>query len=195
MKKRLFLSGPSGIGKSTLIKEALGPAYAYAGGFITVRKLREDGGLDGFDLYPAAAGADINAYEGYRFLNYAKDAPEKDNEVFRNQGASLLNEAACYPFAVLDEIGGFEMLIPQFRQSLEELLNSELPIVGVIKGAENAVSLKKRFGLGDRFTAVTDNLRRALCNDADTVVLEVKQQGDPVAARILRQWVDEYAQF
>ena len=105
----------------------------------------------------------------------------------------LLNEAAYYPFAVLDEIGGFEMLIPQFRNALAELLNSDLPIIGVLKGPESALSIKHRFGLGDKFTMLTDNLRTVLTRDSDTVVLEVKAPGDPVARRIAEAWAKEYA--
>ena len=85
------------------------------------------------------------------------------------------------------------MLIPQFRNALAELLNSDLPIIGVLKGPESALSIKHRFGLGDKFTMLTDNLRTVLTKDNDTVVLEVKNPGDPVARRIVETWAKEYA--
>ena len=94
---------------------------------------------------------------------------------------------------ILDEIGGFEMLIPQFRNELAQLLNSDAPIIGVIKGAENAEELRASFGLGEKFTMLTDNLRAVLANDEDTVVIEVKQRGDETARRIVEAWVKEYA--
>lgn len=187
MKKHLFLTGPSGVGKTAIIQEALGAQIAYAGGFLTERVTDESGKLLGFDLLPAAG------YERWRILDYSCEKPAKDNEVFRNQGVRLLGEAAYYPFAVLDEIGGFEMLIPQFRNALAELLNSELPIIGVLKGPESTLSIKHRFGLGDKFTMLTDNLRTVLTRDSDTVVLEVKAPGDPVARRIAEAWAKEYA--
>ena len=121
------------------------------------------------------------------------EKPAKDNEVFRSHGVRLLQEAEYYPFVLLDEIGGFELLIPQFRNALAELLNSDVPIIGVLKGAENAAGIKKRFGLGDRFTMLTDNLRNVLDRDEDSVVLTVKAQGDPVAKRIAETWAKEYA--
>ena len=40
---------------------------------------------------------------------------------------------------------------------------------------------------------LTDNLRAVLANDADTVVIEVKQRGDETAKRIVEAWVKEYA--
>ena len=85
------------------------------------------------------------------------------------------------------------MLIPQFRNALAELLNSDLPIIGVLKGPENAAAIKSRFSLGDKFTMLTDNLRTVLGRDEDTVVLKVKSPGDPVASRIAKVWTEEYA--
>lgn len=193
MKKHLFLTGVSGIGKTTIIRQALGSAAGYAGGFITERVADGDGSVEGFDLYPAAAAIGHDGFDGLRFLDLGTTPPRKDNEVFRESAAQMLREAGFYPFVMLDEIGGFEMLIPQFRNELAQLLNSDAPIIGVIKGAENAEELRASFGLGEKFTMLTDNLRAVLANDEDTVVIEVKQRGDETARRIVEAWVKEYA--
>lgn len=193
MKKHLFLTGVSGIGKTTIIRQALGSAAGYAGGFITERVADGDGSVEGFDLYPAAAAIGHDGFDGLRFLDLGTVPPRKDNEVFRESAAQMLREAGFYPFVMLDEIGGFEMLIPQFRNELAQLLNSDAPIIGVIKGAENAEELRASFGLGEKFTMLTDNLRAVLANDEDTVVIEVKQRGDETARRIVEAWVKEYA--
>ena len=65
----------------------------------------------------------------------------------------------------------------------------------MLKGPESALSIKRRFGLGDKFTMLTDNLRTVLAKDSDTVVLEVKTPGDPVARRIAETWAREYAKL
>ena len=56
MKKHLFLTGPSGVGKTTIIKEALVAQIAYAGGFLTERVTDDSGKLLGFDLCELTAG-------------------------------------------------------------------------------------------------------------------------------------------
>ena len=54
MKKNLFLTGPLGVGKTTLLRKVLGyEALSYAGGFVTERAEDEDGLLLGYDFFPA----------------------------------------------------------------------------------------------------------------------------------------------
>ena len=189
MKKHIFLTGPSGCGKTTLIRRALGDKIAYAGGFITERRLAANDSLLGFDLLPAAAALSPDEYEGKRFLDYSVTPPTHDNEVFRNDGIRLLSEAEFYPFSVIDEFGGYEILIPQFREALSEFLSSEQPCIGVLKASKSVQELKSRFGLGDRFTAYTARLLEALSNDPDTLILKVSGSDDKVAQNIVAKWV------
>ena len=133
MQKKLFLCGPSGCGKTTMIRAALGQKLAEAGGFVTERRVDGDGRVLGFDLLPAAAAAGIEGFTPLRFLDYTAESPRRDNEVFRDEAVRLLQEAEYYPFAVLDEIGGFELVIPQFRAQLASFLSSPVPCVGVLK--------------------------------------------------------------
>ena len=195
MKKHLFLTGASGIGKSTLLRQELGSALSLAGGFITERVKAEDGKLLGYDLLPAAAAVQRDGFERQRFLDYSVSPPVHDNEVFRNTGVKLLEESVYYPFVFLDEFGGFELLIPQFRHALEDVLNSERPVIGVLKETAGANSLRRRLGLGERFSMTVDNLHAALDADEDTVVLTMRERGDELVRRIVRQWVRKYAAF
>lgn len=195
MQRRLFLTGASGVGKSTLLRELLGDKIALAGGFVTERRLAEDGALLGFDIIPAAAAAGVHGLEGQRFLDYSVNPPKADNEVFRNFGVQLLSEAQHYPYALLDEFGGYELLIPQFRNALSQLLNSDVPCIGVIKGAANARELRRRFHFGDKFTAYTKQLHSALKADADTLIIEVRRQGDKKAAEAIKRWAEEYIPY
>ena len=192
MQKRLFLCGPSGCGKTTMIRNALGAALAEAGGFVTERAIGADGKLLGFDLLPAAAAAGIEGFTPLRFLDYTTEPPTRDNEVFRGEAVRLLQEAEYYPFAVLDEIGGFELVIPQFRAQLATFLSSPVPCVGVIKAPAGVEELQARFGLGEKYPALARRLREALENDPDTLVLDLSDSGDEQALRALRDWVEAF---
>lgn len=193
MKKHLFLTGPSGCGKTTMIRSVLGDSLAYAGGFVTERVCSPEGAVLGFDLYPAAAAAGVEGFEPLRFMDYSRQPPVTNNEVFRVNAVQLLQEAQYYPFSLIDEFGGFELIIPQFRQALTEFLNSPQPCVGVLKGLDNAKQLRRSFGLGDRYSAYLDVLYRALEADEDTLLLQTSGRGDEAALKALRQWAEEYA--
>ena len=193
MKKHLFLTGPSGCGKSYILREALGDDLACAGGFVTERVKDSGDRLMGFDMMPAAAAAGIPGFSAARFLDYSTMPPKTNNEVFRVEGVRLLEEAHMYPYALLDEFGGFELIIPEFREALLEILNSDLPCIGVLKGAPNAMELQNRLGLGERYIAYRNALEAALENDCDTVLLHIDNRNDKKARAIVRAWCDEYA--
>lgn len=188
IKKHLFLSGPPRCGKSALIREALGGQFAMAGGFVTENLLSPEGALLGCALLPAAAAGGVEGFEPLRFLDHTVKPPKTDNEVFRVQGVRLLREAAWYPFSVLDAFGGFELILPQFRQALAELLSSDQPCIGVLKTPEEAEALRRALGLGPRYTAYVRRLHEALAADGDTLVLPVSGGQDDAARRIVAQW-------
>ena len=193
MVKRLFLSGPSGCGKTSLIRGALEDKLSEAGGFVTERVLAPDGRVLGYDLLPAAAAAGIEGFAPLRFLDYSSGTPTRDNEVFRVEAVRLLQEAAYYPFAVLDEIGGFEMVIPQFRSQLEAFLSSPVPCIGVLKAAVGVAELQERFGLGEKYPALAQRLREALDADPETLVLDVAGFKNEEAERAVKEWVKAFA--
>lgn len=192
MEKHLFLTGISGCGKTTLIRKILGDKLAFAGGFVTERIRGTEGELLGYDLFPAAAAAGIEGFCGLRFLDYSCTPPRSDNEIFRVDAVRLLNEAQMYPFILLDEFGGYELIIPQFREALLDVLNCDVPCIGVLKGAPNAAQLQKRLGLGDRYSAYRDALEAALRRDSDTKIVDVKGWDDKKALSAVAQWCEEY---
>ncbi|MBR1457483.1 MAG: hypothetical protein IJ594_10055 [Oscillospiraceae bacterium] len=193
MQKHLFLTGPTGSGKSSLIRKVLGDQMSYAGGLVTRQALSDDGAMQGYDLLPPAALAGFEGLEAQRFLYFLDQGPKTDNEVYRNYGVQLLQEAAYYPFAVLDEIGGFELIIPQFRQALEDLLNADVPILGALKTAEEAEMFRQYLGIGERFTLHCARLHEALAGDPNTLVLEMNEPDDEAAAQAVRAWAVQYA--
>ena len=192
MKKHLFLCGPAGCGKSRLLREELGPALAMAGGYVTEAARDESGMITGVDLLPAAAAAGIQGFEALRFLDLTCVPPKRDNEVFRGPAAQFLQEAEYYPFSFIDEFGGFEIVIPQYRQALAEFLSSDQPCIGVLKSREEAAKAREQFGLGEKYTMLIENLHQVLANDSDSLLLKTGGYDDQLTRRIVRQWVKEY---
>lgn len=188
MQKRLFLCGPSGCGKTTMIRNALGDKLAQSGGFVTERVCSPDSALLGFDLLPAAAAAGIEGFAPLRFLDYTTAPPTRDNEVFRTEAVRLLQEAEYYSFAVLDEIGGFELVIPQFRAQLAAFLSAPVPCLGVLKAPSGVAELRERFGLGEKYAQLYNRLRAALDADPDTLVIDLTERGDAAAEALVNEW-------
>ena len=193
MQRKLFLRGPSGCGKSTLIRSVLGERLAEAGGFLTQPYRGEDGALLGMELLPAAAVAPVEGFLGARYLDFSTCPPSRDNEVFRTEAVRLLTEAAYYPFSMLDEIGGFELVIPQFREALGVFLSSSSPCIGVVKTLEEAELMRSYLGLGERFSTLAQRLHAALEADSDTLVIDVSEQDMGPAEQAVREWAKVYA--
>ena len=192
MQKKLFFCGSSSGGCREMILRELGDGIASAGGFITEQAIGTDGSMLGMDLFPAAAAA-VEGFAGARFLDLTVSPPKTDNEVFRVEAVRLLREAPYYPFAVLDSIGGFELVIPQFREALAAFLSSPVPCVGILKPLEEAELMRSFLGLGERYTALAAQLRSALDSDAQTLVLDVPEEVEPRHVSALRQWAETYA--
>lgn len=175
MKRHLFLTGSIGCGKSTAITVALGEKITQCGGFLT-RRYRDP------YLHFTLESPDGNVKS--TFLDFASGKPEAELAVFSE--SYLRGE-----ILVLDEIGGIELLNPEFAAALETVLSSGIPILGVIKGEEPAGALIDRLGLTEEYHWAAGRLRQQLRNDPNTLVYECTQY-DENALRLARQWVEEY---
>ena len=188
MQPRLFLTGPSGCGKSTMIRRELGELVHRAGGFVTVRDRDENGTVRGFEIMSA---------DGYgprdRFLDLTGQEPWIDLEVFTGVGVDYLHRAGERHFAVLDEIGGVELLDESFMNELARYMGGSQPCIGVMKGAGPAGKLVEMMGLTLRYELARRALYEHLKNDPNTCLLETTGENDPAALEAVRNWVAEYA--
>ena len=175
MKRHLFLTGSIGCGKSTAITVALGEKITQCGGFLT-RRYRDP------YLHFTLESPDGNVKS--TFLDFASGKPEAELAVFSE--SYLRGE-----ILVLDEIGGIELLNPEFAAALETVLSSGIPILGVIKGEEPAGALIDRLGLTEEYHWAAGRLRQQLRNDPNTLVYECTQY-DENALLLARQWAEEY---
>jgi len=179
MKRRLFLTGPIGCGKSTAIAAALGEKIQQCGGFLT-RRYREP------RLHFTLESPDGQCRE--TFLDFPDGKPRLNLEAFSRLGASLLEGDVL----VLDEIGGIELLCPEFTAELERILETDIPILGVMKGEGPAGALVDALGLTGEYERAAARLRNRLRNDGNTLLYECGRF-DEQARRLAEQWVKEYA--
>ena len=93
---------------------------------------------------------------------------------------------------MLDEFGGFDVLIPQFRNAIAEVFSSDKPIIAVMKSNSNVKEIRKKFHLGPRFIQTVDIVKTTLANDVDTQIIEMKKPGDAKVRAAIEQWKKEY---
>ena len=182
MKRRLFLTGTIGCGKSTAILTAVGDKLSSFGGFLTKRIRDEQGHAAAFTLC---------APDGSReavFLDCTSGKPVIHWEVFQ----ALAPELMTGNIVILDEIGGMELLCPEFMAALNALLETDIPILGVLKGDTAANAMIRKLGLSSEYEAAAHALRDRLLHDENTLLYTCGQY-DPHALELARAWVKEYA--
>ena len=189
MQRHLFLCGLPDSG-APLFKKVLGGRLAEAGGYYT-EPVACDGGR-AIELIPAAALAGVEGFERSRFLDLTVSPPVRDNEVFRHTAAELLRQSEYYHFSVVCGLGGFELVIPEYRAELGNFLSSRLPCAGTIITEAHAGELRALLGLGERYSALYRQLRIALENAADALTVDVCSVGADAAEDVLRRWAAEY---
>ena len=187
--KRLILTGQMGVGKSTLIRHSLGNDSLRAGGFIT-RRVFENGLLQGYAIAPAASLTD-NSIQGQTFLSLTPK-PCRHDHVFSQLGTQLLRSAQQASFAVADEFGGLELLVPSFYEQLFTLFRSDVPVIGVMKTPKAARALSEKISLRDDYAQKVQALYAMLKHDPETTFLPVSCLGDPQAVPVIEHWINTY---
>lgn len=119
------------MGKTTIIKQAIGNLQGKAGGFYT-EEIRAGGARQGFQIVTldgqSATLAHIDIKSPYRVSKYGVDMEGLDRV-----GVSALREATreC-DLVVIDEIGKMELFSPYFKEAVLEAINSEKRVLGTI---------------------------------------------------------------
>lgn len=131
MKQAYLLSGAPGMGKTTIIQQAIDIVTKKAGGFYT-REIREHGERKGFEIITLEGRSAVLAHADiespYRVSKYGVDTEKLDNV-----GVSALRRAIqkC-DIVVIDEIGKMELFSLAFRETVLEALNSGKKVAGTI---------------------------------------------------------------
>ncbi|MDF3000315.1 MAG: hypothetical protein K0Q48_434 [Bacillota bacterium] len=135
--RHLFLEGPVQEGKSTLIRRLIAPFLNQIGGFGSQRLLDGTGATVGFRITPAAEA--VNLTREYDrglsniFLHFDGSRVVKTPEVFAEATLRYLTDFNGKKLILLDEIGGMELSVPAFRETLYQVLAGGIPCIGVLK--------------------------------------------------------------
>jgi len=131
MQQVYLLTGRPGIGKTSLIKQAVAQMKGKAGGFYT-EEIRSRGSREGFRLITLDGEevilAHVNIHSPYRVSKYGVDIDSLDRV-----GIPALHKAAqqCN-LVVIDEIGKMELFSVKFRETVSQLINNGKQILGTI---------------------------------------------------------------
>ena len=126
MTGHLFLTGPKGVGKSTLIRSLLAEESGPLGGFFTVK---HEGGVY---LLPAARECAFTP-ENLLFRCGHGGDPRRFDEL----GCAALADTAGCRLLVMDELGPHEAEAARFQAAVFRTLDGDIPIIGVLQQAES----------------------------------------------------------
>jgi nucleoside-triphosphatase len=131
----LLLTGPPGIGKSTIIQQVAARLGSRAGGFYT-REVRQAGRRTGFEIVtlngqttPLAMTSPHPAFTAEApFGRYRINLAGLDDLAIPTLRAALDQGQVI----IIDEIGPMELLSEPFCRMVLDLLDSQAPVVGTI---------------------------------------------------------------
>lgn len=129
----LFLQGPIGAGKTTLLFNSIDSLnYHKVGGF-AVKRIHLEDKVVGMEM--------VDLMTGSKDLMMSLETSGKRNvnlNCFLKVGVPAINEAlAGASLVIMDELGRFELAVPDFLHAVETALNSKIPVIGVLKDESN----------------------------------------------------------
>jgi nucleoside-triphosphatase len=159
---RIAVSGPPGIGKSTLVQKVAGATKARVGGVLARDKRYKERRL-GFELLDLGTGevgmlAD-EAGDGPQLGKYRVHLGDLDTI-----GAAAVEKAVNYDLIIIDEIGPMELASQRFIMAVEKALLSSKPMLVVLHQWSNH-RLAKKIRNSFRVIEVTKENRDALVEE------------------------------
>lgn len=133
MQRHIFLTGEKQIGKSTLLQKLLASTQKEYGGFFTKRILSAEDGL--FYTHLLRPG-ELPCPDNVLFCCNGPN-PYDPVERFEVLGCAALCASAGCPLIVMDELGPHEETAFRFQEKVLELLDGQVPILGVLQKAES----------------------------------------------------------
>ena len=126
-----LLTGSPGVGKTTVIREAIAGSKARAGGFYT-EEIRVGGVRQGFKIITLDGHDSILAHANisshHRVGKYAVDVANLDDVAVTSLHQAI-NET---DLIIIDEIGRMELFSPLFREAVLKAISSNKKVLGSI---------------------------------------------------------------
>ncbi|RAO98535.1 hypothetical protein PW5551_09310 [Petrotoga sp. 9PW.55.5.1] len=175
MINNIFLTGRIGVGKTTIIKKILKKLKPKIGGF-TVYKEGEIFNWNAFYLIESSYLIDekivLNLSEENRFA-YRKENYFKwlvNTKAFDEVGVRLLSPSNFVDIIIMDELGRFELNAYEFQKKVYSLLDSKIPVLGVIKDESNEFLDKIRNRTDVEIFKITEENRESQYEDVYNLV-------------------------
>jgi len=170
MKDKVLLTGNPGVGKTTIIMEAI-KDLKNVGGFYT-KELREGGERVGFEVITLITGkrgilAHKNFDSKYRVGKYGVNVETFEKIMWEELNTALLNKV---PLIVIDEIGRMELFSKKFMKIVEDVLKKDVKVLGVIQKRRNPF---------------LDRIR----NMKEVEILEVTRSNRDIIFKRIKEWL------
>ncbi len=202
MKNKLFLEGNIGVGKSSLVREIILPFLPEVGGFFVQRIFIGD-------RYAAFKLNEVGKAASYRLNRYVSSLDEADDlflfsdargkwqqnlSVFNGRGAACLQKdrVAEKKLILMDELGGIELACPAFMEKVFDVLEGDIPALGVLKSRKNMQKMKSAGLTGtDRVRSGTAVLADRIRSHPQVDLLPVTTDNYPQARARLTAFAKE----
>lgn len=193
MKKYLFLEGPIQEGKSTLIRSLIKDRIPQIGGFSSQRLLNDSGKTVGFRIAPPeevmALTAKYSPALSDVFLYFGWGRTEVKPEIFANTAVKYLRQVEGKKLILLDEIGGVELLDPEFRKELYHTLKGDIPCLGVLKLEAGIRNMCRNPSVGYDCIDYHLKLRADLLSRLDTDIVQFDRKSPEEPEKAVSEFV------
>ena|SRR5437868_6872597 len=145
MTRKVLLTGRPGCGKTTLIKRVVDNLSLPACGFYT-EEIRERGQRVGFKIVTLSGEETVLAHVGFKTANRVGKYGLELSGLETIGIAALRRAVAARDLVVIDEIGPMEIRSRAFCDTVNETLDSNVPVLGTISARPNPFTnvIKKR---------------------------------------------------
>lgn len=195
MRKHIFFEGAIQEGKSTLIRKLIGRHLKDVGGFSSQRLLNDLGETMGFRIVPASDAMFLTRKYSPDltdvFLLFNDGEIKMTPEIFADTAIKYMRKGQEKKLILLDEIGGVEMLMPEFREELYEVLKGEVPCLGVLKLEVNNRHMCRNANINHACIDYHLQLRDSLVNGHEADLLRFERKYAANTENVLQDFLKQ----